>query len=86
MTTYSCDKCRNRIQAETMADAAGAFAVRLARRHWGRRGEVRTLRADCWAADGSSAEYDAFIGRPGRGIDRGATVGGNVRFVVHRIE
>lgn len=81
MKTYHSDGFRSIRQSDAVRsaeDAARVFAGRQARREYGRTGHVRTLRADSWTRDGSSATFEAFIGRPGSGIDRNTTVGRNV--------
>lgn len=58
------------------ADAKAEYAARvLARRQFGRRGVVATLRLDSHATDGSAHTYEAFIGR--RNLD-GSVSGRNV--------
>lgn len=47
---------------QTVRDAAGEFAERMARR-LGKRGCVGALRADSWRENGSAFTYEAFIGR-----------------------
>lgn len=67
------------VETDTMSQAAQVFARRLARREFGRRGDVRVCNLDSYAADGSRAEYSAFIG-----LTRGnTTTGHNVRFTVN---
>lgn len=50
------------VAAETISQAGQVFAARLAKREFGRRGYVRTFRADCWTADYAAATFDAFLG------------------------
>lgn len=45
-------------------DVAGYAARILARREYGRRGEVCHVNLSGWAEDGSFQEYEAFIGAP----------------------
>jgi len=81
-TTYTCEGFRPIRQSadgfgeiQRPADAALVFANRLARREYGRRGYARTIRCDSWAADGSSKNYEVFIGVDGD--QPGSTVGRN---------
>lgn len=80
MPKYFCDGFRA-VDAESNADAAGIFADRLARKHYGRRGDVRTLRKDSWTQDSSRITYQAFVGRTNR---QGVTAGHNVFLTVVR--
>lgn len=50
------------VTAETISQAGQVFAARLAKREFGRRGYVRTFRADNWAMDYVTATFDAFLG------------------------
>ncbi len=77
MNLYSCSGFRS-VRADDIRQAAQAFALRSARRSYGRRAQVGPLNADCWTADGRNVEFNAFIGyRSGDGIE-----GRNVRFTV----
>jgi len=79
MNKYSCNGFRD-VTAETMVEAAEKFAGRMARQRFGRRGYVRTLNQNAYAADGRLAEYSSFIG-----LNRGnETTGSNVNFTVHK--
>lgn len=49
--------------AATPREAAEIFAGRLARRRFGKKGVVATLRADSWTEDGTSTTFEAFIAR-----------------------
>lgn len=64
-------------------DPAREFAVRAARREFGRRGDVSILRLDSWTTDGSCAIYQAFIGERVKG---GGFVGRNIWLTVTSAE
>jgi hypothetical protein len=51
-------------------DPAHTAAAILARRMYGARGTVATLRLDSWAKDGSAHTYEAFIGRSPTAAER----------------
>jgi hypothetical protein len=61
------DDDRHAIQ--TVDEAAGVFAERMARR-LGKRGSVGALRLDTWTRDNTAFTFEAFIGRsqPDRSI------------------
>lgn len=61
---------------------AADMAQRIARKLFGPRAYVRTLNQDSTATDGSSATYQAFVGK--NGPERGTTVGRNVWVYLHR--
>lgn len=63
------------VEAESATEAARIFAGRQARRDFGRRGYVRTLRLDCWTEDRRSHTFEAFIGY---NVERDACAGRNV--------
>lgn len=64
------------VLAESMKEAAFIFARRLARKEFGKRGDVRTCELGSWAH--CLGEFSAFIG-----ITKGAeTTGHNVNFTV----
>jgi hypothetical protein len=65
---------------ETSKDAAREFANRIARKVFGRRGYCHHVRLDSWKADGSYANYEAFIGVAAQG---GGTNGRNVWLTVY---
>jgi hypothetical protein len=50
-----------RVSADAENPARSAAEI-LARRIYGKRGVVGTLRLDSWTADGSSHTYEAFLG------------------------
>ena len=85
---YSCDNHRPIYSKDLALHPEGAmgvgeiFAGRKARAEFGRRGHVRACRVDSFSTDGRVERYEAFIGVPGHGIDRSATVGHNVFFSV----
>jgi hypothetical protein len=62
MNLFRVDGCRP-IWAESANDAAEITAGRMARREYGRRARVGTLRCDCWTQDNSVVTWEAFIGR-----------------------
>lgn len=71
----------NSVQAEGMQHAAEIFALRWARRQYGKRGDARTCVQGSYSRDGSLAEYQAFIG-----ITKGnETTGHNIHFTVYRV-
>lgn len=83
MNTYTSPGYRA-VRADTMHDAAEIFAGREARKRYGKSGYVRTCNQQAHAADGSLAEYDAFIGyTPAGKHNRGNTVGNNIRLTVY---
>lgn len=61
MNRYSCSGHKG-INAETMIEAAEAFALRKARKTFGRSARVAALCSNAWSADGSMGEWSAFIG------------------------
>lgn len=75
--TYTCGTMRpihvgdsydqGRLTVERMDDAAMAFATRVARRTYGRRGSCHHVRQDGRAVDGSYVNFEAFIGVPAQG-------------------
>lgn len=69
------------VHAGSMSDAAKTFALRLARRDYGKRGTVRILNCNAWSQDHSFCEYSAFIGYR---TDPHTTTGHNVYFTVSR--
>ncbi len=71
------------VLAESFADATVVFANREARRQFGRRGYARTLNLGSYAADGSLAEYSAFIGYT-TGLNQ--TTGRNTHITVRRCD
>ena len=77
MKTYSTHG-RKSVQSETIKDAAGIFAARIARAEFGQCGDARTCKMDSYSQDGTYAEFSAFIG-----ITRGnETTGRNINFSV----
>lgn len=66
----------------THRDVADIFALRIARKRYGRTGRVGALNVTGWNRDGM--EVSAFIGYPDPipGASRSATIGGNVTFFV----
>jgi hypothetical protein len=63
------------VRADSASEAAAIFGAREARRAYGRRGYVRTMRLDCWTENGSSHTFEAFIGYD---VGGGTTSGRNV--------
>ena len=51
-----------RVMSDSEHPARDAANI-LARRMYGKRGTVVTLRLDSWSEDGTSHTYEAFIGR-----------------------
>ena len=51
-----------RVRADSESPARDAANI-LARRMYGKRGTVVTLRLDSWSEDGKSATWETFIGR-----------------------
>lgn len=90
MSTYTCENMRPVRDGDdpndflgpvdSMDSAARVFAGRIARKMYGRRGQVRALRRDGWTEDGRVVHYEAFLGKPAR--ESGGTVGANERFIV----
>ena len=80
MTTYLSNGFRS-IQAEGMKDAAEIFALRQARKEYGKAATVRTLNIRAHAQDNSFAEFEAFIGRR---TGKHETTGHNLHFTVSR--
>jgi hypothetical protein len=67
------------ITAETMQDAAEAFALRKARKVFGRSARVAALCSHAWSWDNSMGEWSAFIGYRSGSRE---TTGRNVRFTI----
>ena len=63
------------VTAETAHEAALIFAIRIARREYGKLGRVACFYADGWAFDGSHVTYNAFIGKSS---ESGGTRGRNI--------
>lgn len=78
MNLFHCNGHRS-VRAEGIRDAAKVFALREARRAFGKRGLVRILYVDCCTEDGTLAEFEAFIGYAS---GHNETTGRNVRFTV----
>jgi hypothetical protein len=78
LNLYSCNGFRS-VRSDSIRDAAKVFALRSARRAFGRRGIVRTLVEDSYTRNLSIVEFAAFIGYPS---GRNETTGHNVRFTV----
>jgi hypothetical protein len=79
---WSAGRGTKRVRAHSAEEAANVFAERKARKAYGRRGYVRTLRMDSWAQSGTSATFEAFIGHDGS--EPRTTVGHNVWISVTR--
>ena len=84
MTIYTCDDHRplytQRDDVETADDAARIFANRKAQKIYDKRGFCHHVRKDCWREDGSSINYQAFIGVP---WERSGCSGKNIYFTVY---
>lgn len=78
MNLYSCAGFRS-VRSDDIREAAKIFALRSARRSYGRSGRVGPLNAECWTRDGRVVEFSAFIGYP---TGHNETTGHNVRFTV----
>ena len=78
---YACDDFRP-VMADSPAGAAQAFAERLARRTYGRKGYCRNVRLDCWTESGTSHTFEVFIGYS---VGQGTTSGHNEWLHVRRI-
>ena len=74
MNKYTCDGFLS-VEAESMREAAEIFGERLARRKYGKRGQVGACRCNGHTQDGSYGDYDLFIGYPS---DQNQTTGHNV--------
>ena len=64
-----------------MAEAAGIFAVRAARKQYGKSGYCRICNQEAYSQDGRLGEYNAFIGYTPKGEPH-STAGNNIRFTV----
>ena len=62
MPRFVMDGMRS-VTAPSASDAARIFAGRMARKEYGRRGYVRSMRLNSWAENGQSHTFEAFIGR-----------------------
>jgi len=78
LNLYSCAGFRS-VRSDDIREAAKIFALRSARRSYGRSGRVGPLNAECWTRDGRVVEFSAFIGYP---TGHNETTGHNVRFTV----
>lgn len=74
MNTYICDSHRP-AQAESMSEAGNIFALRKARREFGRSAKIREL--SC-RIDYGNGEFEFFI--------RNETIGHQVLFSVYRVD
>ena len=74
MRKYSCEDFRP-VRAESLTDAAGIFALRKARRIYGRNAVVGTLRCNASTRSGDMGQWDTFLGTPSR--DGDGIVGAN---------
>lgn len=83
MNTYICDSHRP-AQAENLSEASIMFALRKARREFGRSAKMIIMSArseDC----GKTGEFEAFIGHSIRYTNTVSASGYNVRFSVYRV-
>lgn len=71
------------VRAEGIKEAADVFAVRAARRSYGRRGYCRTLLVGSYSRDYSLIECSAFIGYP-TGLNE--TTGHNIYLTVAKVK
>lgn len=77
---FTCDEKLRPVRAEGLSDAAHIFARRMARREFGKRGDVRTCTMGSYAQDYSFAEFSAFIGTT-KGNE---TTGRDIQITVYR--
>lgn len=77
MKKYHCSGF-NQLQAVNGQEAARAFAGRMAREKFGRKGYVRLCNLTAWSQDGTMGEFSAFIGY----ATGECTTGHNVTFTV----
>lgn len=79
MNLYACSGFKS-VRADSIRDAAEIFALRSARRTFGRSGRVGPLNASFWDYKYRDVEFEAFVGyRSGRN----ELSGRNVRFTVY---
>jgi hypothetical protein len=78
LNIYSCAGFRS-VRSDDIREAAKVFALRSARRSYGRSARVGPLNAECWTRDGRIVEFSAFIGHRVRPNELS---GHNVRFTV----
>lgn len=79
MNLYACSGFKS-VRADSIRDAAEVFALRSARRTFGRSGRVGTLNAESWTVCARNVEFSSFVGyRSGRH----ELSGRNVRFTVY---
>jgi len=78
MSTYTSAGFRP-VKANDIREAAELFAVRAARRKYGRRGCVAAFRIGSYTKDMSLVEAEAFIGYR---IGLNQTTGGNIHLAV----
>jgi hypothetical protein len=67
------------VDADSMRDAAEIFALRAARRWYGKRACVGALNDGVRYVDGRAGEFDAFIGRP---CGHNQMTGHDIHFIV----
>jgi hypothetical protein len=71
------------VEAGSAPEAAEIFARRQARRDYGKRGYVRTMRHDCQTENGMSHTFQAFIGY---NVERTLCSGRNIWIYVDQAE
>lgn len=75
---FICSGCRS-LETDSIRSAGERFAMRFARRRFGRNADVRTCSINSQTENGQSAEFSAFIG-----ITSGnTTTGHNINFTIH---
>ena len=82
MTKYTCNGCRAITMDDVSAgEVAQMFADRLARQKYGRAGYARTCNLNSYSSDGTTGEYQAFLGYT---VDKASytTAGHNVSFTM----
>jgi hypothetical protein len=79
---FGCSGFRS-VRAEGIEEAAEIFAVRAARREYGRRGYCRTFLVGSYSRDYSLIECSAFIGYP-TGLNE--TTGHNIYLTVGKVK
>ena len=81
MNLYACSGFKS-VRSNSIRSAAEIFALRSARRIFGRSGRVGPLNASYWDYKYREVEFEAFVGyRSGRN----ELSGRNVRFTVHLV-
>lgn len=82
MPRFASDGFQN-IKAADMGEAARVFALRLARKEYGRKGNFMALRFD--KGNGASSVYEVYIGKPSPSDPQHALAGRNVWLYVRLV-